>query len=134
MALYFRGNIPGIHQEAKPGPPELHVQRTKYFGLLGVSEIVGYRGGRPIEYRITVRDPAIRSAAAMVLFLQDLDNQVGVNDVLTESGTISRVFRDCTFEGFTIETGPLPDVAGTLGTAGGWFVVGTLRWYQLVVV
>ena len=133
--LNFRGDIPGTHGPFQTDPPRLQVTRTKYFGLVGEEEIVGKRGGRTVDYDILLHSPGFTSAQSLTAFLEYLDTLVGVNDVLVETGTVQRVFVDCTFEGFVPKGGMLPDSAGTLETtAGTWFIPGVLRWHQLTVV
>ncbi len=114
-------------------PPSTHVTRTKFAGLIGESEIRLGRGGRTVQYFITICHASFTSVDILTQFLIDMENQHQVNDILIESGTINRTFPDCTFEGFTPSSSQLQDVAGTLITSvtGTWFVQGTLQWYQL---
>lgn len=144
MMLSFRGTpIPGPHQAPEIGPPTHESVITKYFGLLGESEIVGATGGRMIMYPIWLIDTGFTTAKKVVQFLEKLDGMVSQNGTLIESGNIDRTHADCTFHGFTPQGPIIPDIAGTLVTAarngnhtvipGLYFQFGILAWRQLTV-
>ena len=120
--------IPGTHGPVLYEPPELQTARTKFFGVIGTSEIRGLAGGRGLFTEIWLHNN-YSSMALIVAVLEGLDNRVGDHGDLQVTTGIVRTFKHCTFHGFEPDgLGPLPDVAGTV--PGHW-CKGVLRWYQL---
>ena len=106
---------------------ELQVQRTKFFGVEGESEILGGRSGRVIEINHWFfGDYSSRKEIATAL--QRLDARTGNNGRL-ELTEMTLLFYDCTFEGYELLYGPLQDIAQTLD--GGYWAELSLRFRQL---
>lgn len=135
MAFRFRGvTIPGtILRHGKP-PYALQTYRTHFFRVNGVSEILGGRGGRPLEFPILLHnrwpsrqalETYIDNTLQLVLFGRN--GEIDYRD----GDRVVPPYKNCTFHGFEMEgTGPLLDVAGTLD--GGWFCYGRLLFFQLL--
>ena len=134
MALLFPGvSLPGTNGPLIQTAPTLQTKRTKFFGVLGESEIIGYGGGRYLEcthwlYGGWTTPDQIKAA------LLAIDSAVGLHGTLTISGSVSRPYENCTFEGFTFShLGILVCRDGGLGDGANpsFWVEGTVRWYQL---
>lgn len=133
MPIAFNGlDIPGHCQAPYVAPPEIDVVRTKFPGVNAVSEIFGGRGGRLIIYPVWIFDKKFKNVADVVKFLKSLDDVTGSNGSLVESGTISRTFARCTFEGFDNQGAPILPVLGS-GMQGTHWTRGLCRFYQLKV-
>jgi hypothetical protein len=124
--------ISGIWEAPRVARPRIQVTRSKFFGVLGESEIHGRGGGREIEIPIYMFDHYASAQAVMDRIAQlEAQASLGLHGTLTMSGAVPRTYQDVTFEGFEEDPaiGILEDVAGTLD--GGWFVKGTLYFYDL---
>ena len=120
--------IPGTHEAVLTEPPELQVARTKFFGVVGTSEIRGLAGGRGLYTHIWLHNN-FTIMEHIVALIEGLDNRVGDHGDLRVTGAVPRLFKYCTFHGFTPDPlGPMPDVAGTVP---GFWCAGVLRWFQL---
>lgn len=129
--IRFTRVISGTHGAPMFDAPALQRKTVKFWGLIGEGELVGQRGGRWIDVFIWLHGN-YTSAAALTRELESLDRMVGRHGDLVITGSYSRRFRNCTFDGFTPageRGGPIRDVAGTLD--GGWWTAGNLRWRQL---
>lgn len=133
MPLQFNNvDIPGICMPPSIGTPAVDVVRTKFKGVNGDSEIRGGRGGRMIEYPVAIFDTAFSSFASVQAFLDKLDSLVCTNGTLKESGTITRTWKDCTFEGFDNQGNSILPIIG-VGMTGSYWIKGVCRWYQLSI-
>jgi hypothetical protein len=129
MPLFFNGQeIPGMYSAPLFDRRDLQVQRTKFWGVKGESEIVGEWAGRQIEVNHWFYG-GYGSQSEIFEALQALDKRTGENGRLefTEMGIL---LYDCTFEGHDLRYGPLYDYAGTLDTGKFWAEIG-LRWRHL---
>lgn len=125
----------GIHGPIVQRAPELQVARTKYFGVAGISEILGYGGGREMQCESWLHDATLDTQAKLVSYLDTLDRQVGTHGALQAAapGAVTRTFNHVTFQGFEMgEWGILPDETGSL--AGGFWCKGILHFFQLSTV
>lgn len=131
MLIHNNKPIPGTHEAILPQAPELQTSRTKFFGVVGTSEIRGEAGGRFLVTDIWIHNNF--GAAALTAFLQDLDRRVGEHgDLQITTTPFPRVYKHCTFEGFSRDPlGPMPDLAGTVP---GFWCRGVLRFFQQTVV
>lgn len=133
MPISFNGlAIPGHCQAPYVAAPELDVVRTKFPGVNAVSEIFSGRGGRLIIYPVWIFGDQFKNVADVIKFLDSLDDVVGSNGSLVESGTISRKFTSVTFEGFDNQGAPILPVLGS-GMQGTHWTRGLCRFYQLKV-
>lgn len=120
-------------------PRQVQVKRTKYWGVNGVSQIVGGRSGRNIHIRVLIYDdsestPEYDTARKLADYLDYTLN----TDSLQLTGTLKihtvsdhSEFLDCTFDGAEIMPGESikVDEGGALG--GGYFAYCLLHFYQL---
>ena len=146
--LKFNGRVySGSHGALVVGSPEQHVRRVKYWDLPGEAEIVGRPGGRNITVDLLLHDTYTQDQ--LVSELSNMDDRIGTNGTLKESGNVSRTYKNCTFDGYEIipfggqdSPGMLQDVAGTLRdddgdleldgqNNGGWFIAVRLMFRQL---
>ena len=133
MAISFL-HLPldGLHGGMLYGPPELQTVRTKFPGVIGISEIALESGMRAVWCDSWLFNDY--TAAQIVQTRRQLDVGVGLHGTLTVTGNIPETFDECTFEGFLPDEAynhqPIADVAGLLGTAGRFFMVGRLLWTQ----
>ncbi|HEX5498542.1 MAG TPA: hypothetical protein VFX03_04910 [Thermomicrobiales bacterium] len=133
MAIAFAGNtIPGFHGPLDAAKPMLQTKRTKFAGVWGESEIVLGSGGRAVTCEIWLNSPAFGSSQALANFLAWLDVLVGVHGDLVETGSVSRTFAGCTFEGF-VNSGPMRPAIGAGLSQASWLIPGTLHFYQLEI-
>lgn len=136
MSLTFEDlTIPGIVLASQPQRPQIEAVRRKFFGVTGVSEIIGKRGGRHIAFDMIICGASLRSRQAVIQFIGKLDVTIGKHGILNHiyADGVPRNFNECTFEGFEQTAPIMKDEAGTLGTTNGYFVRGILLWYQLRV-
>lgn len=131
MALIFGGtSFVGTHGPVITAPSQLQVARTKFWGVNGESEIVGYRGGRSIVSELWLHNN-YSTAEQVYNEMQAMDAAVGRNEDLIETG-ISRIWYACTFMGFEeMPPGIIPVVGGGPEITGSWFVRGMLHFYCL---
>lgn len=134
MGLSHNGNqIYGTHGPIIQRSPDLQVARTKFWGVKGTSEILGFGGGRPLTIESWIHN-GFTNPADCVTYLNLLDRYIGGHGDLevTTPGGIARIFHHVTFEGFDMGPwGILPDQSGTLD--GGYWCMGTLKFFQLSV-
>lgn len=130
MGLEFNGlQIPGLFGQVQIGGRLAQVQRTKFWGVNGESEIRGGWGSRPIIIQHTLYGDYQNNAQAMA-FLEQLDSMTAKNGALRLSNAVvSKTFYDCTLDGVEKPMLPMKDVAGTLD--GGYWADITLHFTQL---
>lgn len=125
MALSLAGvNFFGTIGHIRLGDWQFDVKRTKFFGVIGTSEILGGVGSRSIEAPYWLYN-SFETGAAIADAMHELDSYIGTHGTLTETGTISRTFEHTTFDGCSWEKGPF------YSPNGGWLAIGTLRFTQL---
>jgi hypothetical protein len=134
MAITHAGSpIQGLHGPLLTVPPELQVARTKFFGVMGTSEIAGGNGGRELVTEIWLYGTVspFGTPAQIAQYITSLDRRVGQNgDLVVAPPGISYTWKNVTFVGFERgQWGCLPDLTQQLG--GSWWCAGTLRFYQL---
>lgn len=120
--LNFYGTVGHIIE----GAWEFDVKRTKFFGVIGESEILGGIGSRKITAPYWFYN-SFSTGANLADALYDLDSYIGLNGTLTESGTISRSWEKVTFDGFTRDSSRGMIFSAQLG----WLIIGTLNFTQL---
>lgn len=138
MSLVFDGtDIPGLHGPLVFGSPENVRRPVKFFQVRGEGEIAGEVAGRSIMVRVLLNDD-YDTQAKLDAKIKELNELVGTNSTLEEEGNLERDLDYCTFEGWEPiplqgqeDPGPLPDIAGSLGTANCWFIQIVLRFRQL---
>ena len=118
--LAFYGTIGHI----KLGEWKFDVKRTKFFGVIGESEIPGGMGARSLEVPYWMYSESITTGGEANDSIDFINSYIGENGTLTEDGTIERTFENTTFDGFVVERGPIL-------TNIGWLVTGTLKFTQL---
>lgn len=131
MALAFMHlTLSGVHGPIHRDPPDLQTVRTKFPGVIGISELNLESGMRKLWTDIWLFNEY--DAAGIVALRRQLDVGVGLHGTLTVTGTLAETFEQCTFEGFQQDEGlgPIPDVAGSLGTTGKFWIAGRLTWTQ----
>lgn len=125
MALSHAGyNFYGTIGHIQLGQWQFDAKRSKFFGVIGVSEILGGLGSRSIVAPYWIYN-SFESSSQIVAAMHDLDYQCGLYGTLQETGTIEREFQKTTFEGFTLERGPF------FTTHKGWIAIGKLNFLQL---
>ncbi len=141
MIIFGNFNIYGTHQSVQRVAPELQVERTKFSGVRGVSEILQGTGGRYLTIHTKIHN-RYATSDALLAYLRVLDNLVGGNATLTivkgPFGGLPDSYPACTFHGFdrdpSDDAGPLPDKTGLLdGNIPSWWIEGTLKFYQLTI-
>jgi hypothetical protein len=142
MTVKFNGiEIKGTHGLASEGPVELFARRTHFYGLQGMSEIIGGRGGRPLSVDIWMHDE-YTNLSDLKTVLVALDKRIGEYGTLeiidTPETDDNTDYQQVTFLGLERlplgnrnDTGPLKDTAETVD--GGWFQNGRLHFMQLTV-
>jgi len=122
----------------------LQAQRTYFWGLEGVSEIVA----SPSEWQVTARcwlnDTTFEGASGLVAFRNYLKTLAGLRgthgtlSATNPSGGTMIEFDGATFEGFNPtpfdghrEVGPIEDVTGMVSSGNGWILQGILSWTVL---
>lgn len=129
MALTFGGtSFVGTHGAVIAAPSQLQLSRTKFWGVNGESEIVGYRGGRSIQAELWIHSSGYTTAEQVFNELQAMDAAIGTNADLVDTG-ISRIWYSCTFMGFEQQEDILPIIGGQL--TGSYFTRGMLHFYSL---
>lgn len=118
----------GGHGELKFGEWEYPRVLTKFFGVVGASEIRGDLKTRRLHCDIWLHS-SYANGAAVQDALDVLDDGIGFHGTLNETGSITRNFDEVTFLGFVPERGPLPP-NGAVGFSG-WFWIGRLLFEQL---
>ena len=127
MALYLSDlNFYGTVGHIIEGPWEFDVKRTKFFGVIGKSEIPGGIGSRQITAPFWFYN-SFESGADLADALYDLDSYIGTSGTLTETGTISRTWEKTTFDGFSRDSSKGMIFSAQLG----WLIIGTLNFTQL---
>eukprot|EP00913_Durusdinium_trenchii_P028459 g26687.t1 len=93
----FLGNT--THGDVVPaGPFELSDVRTKFFGVIGESEIRGEPGGRDLTCRMTLRGYA--SETALIAAFNEIASKANqLTGTLTVTGNLAKTFGNCTFKG-----------------------------------
>lgn len=129
MGLAYSGvlSFPGTIGHIQLGLWNFDVKRTKFFGLIGTSEIPGGVGSRSIAVPYWLYDPSIAYSSDMDAALYLLDSYIGYNDTLVEDGTIERTFENTTFDGFELDK----ERGGPIFTNIGWLCIGVLHFTQL---
>lgn len=123
MALTHDGfDIPGTHEDLAFADWQYSAQYHRMFGLNGQTVLDGGRAGRAIDVSIWIWDNY--DLSELLVFLGNLDGQIGKTGSLVELGTISRTIPNVQFLGFSL-TQMHPD--GGLG----WFADGVLHFLQL---
>ena len=131
MPLKFNGStLPGINGPPLIGPPLSRAIRTDFNGVNGASEIRLGRGGRGIEYPVWIFGSQFSSFNSVIEFLRGLDLSVNTHGTLSETGTVSRSFEFCTFDGFDNQGFPILPVVGS-GMTGTHWTRGIVRFFQL---
>lgn len=155
MLRFMQHIIPGPHTTLLAQPPNLHLRESMFFGLRGVSVIMGQQTDREVsaEIWLTKREWVSPRAAELFAEMKFLDLLVGEFGILREESVVAsspsfdglpRTFPDCQFVGFTPlaipgqqAPGPLRDVAGSLhnyaanAQSYAWLQYGRLVWRQL---
>lgn len=138
MTFLFAGELfPGINLRTHCEPPALETKRSRYWGLLGETEIRSKPAGRPIALDIILRSTnGWATRAILDEQLDKLDRLVGTHgelEIFDLDQPSRRIWANCTFEGFTPAegegNGPAPDIGGSMG--GGWYIGGRCVWYDL---
>lgn len=114
----------GVHGEILPAPFDFPIKRFKAFGVIGESEIQGGLGGRDLLTEIWLHN-SYSSAANLESAINSLHSYSGHHGTLTETGTVSRTWKNCTFIGYAQKRGPI------YSQKLGWFSIGDLLFRQL---
>jgi hypothetical protein len=147
MALLFNNvAFKGVPLAFTLAAPQYEFLRTKFSGVIGVSEIAAGSGLREIAIPVVCYG-GFKNRTALQQYIDgskgmNLDfasgGGLGANGTLeyrgdNNSNAFLFFYNDCTFEGFTMRPDPgmLLDVAGTLD--GGWWCFGALKFTQLTV-
>lgn len=150
--ITFRGReIPGLHTSLVATPPNFQSRESSFFGLAGLSQIVGQQIDREVTCEIWLTEQTWTSTDAHEVFdeIEKLDQWVGENGTVEEKARdgvgLPRQFRNCTFMGFLPQPldhqrdpQPLRDIARGLHdyndeeSDGAWFIFGRLFWRQLI--
>jgi len=125
-----------VLRHGKPAP-ELQTYRTHFQGVNGISEIIGGRGGRQLEFPVILHKKWARRQSMEDYVEFDLNLRAfGENGNIAYTANEATIkYDDCTFHGFFMDpNGPLFDYSGTLEEDGtrGWFCSGMLLFFQLV--
>lgn len=137
--LYFCGQpIFGTSQIVVADPPELHVSRTFYWGLKGMSEVIGGASGRKLRADMWLHN-AYRSRATIENAIVIINSWVGRHGLLKELDRNNNTwleYYNVTFHGLERQSiggrgapDPIYDYAGTVD--GGWVQAVTLNFFQL---
>ncbi|HWB13350.1 MAG TPA: hypothetical protein VG826_29260 [Pirellulales bacterium] len=131
MAINFNGTpLKCLHTFPRGSAPELHVQRTQFAGVVGVSQIVLGVGGRELSFEVWLTDASFVTAASVDNYRQTLDGLIGAGGTLQITGNAPATFGDCTFVGFE-PTGSVLPVLGVGMPVGTFWQAGTLKFFQL---
>ena len=124
--------IDGTVLKVTPGAFQVQTQLTAFWGLEGLAELRGKRGGREIRIRMVVHNQFASQVelTTVIANLQRLTLRHG--QVECNTGAMFYAWENVTFHGFFPDegngSGPLLDVTGTLG---GWWQQGTLVFHQI---
>lgn len=131
MLIWGGESLTGVQRRIEIGQPTLDAQHTKYFGLIGVSQINGERGELPLACEMWLNNDAYTSPLMISAVLDSLLLQVGhVDDLIEEGPQQFRTFADCEFNGFE-QLGDILPAIGAGMTSGTYFVHLRLHWTQL---
>lgn len=133
MALYFpeadNQLIPGSHGVVHRGSWELNVQRTRFFGLSGESEIggAGSFAGRVITFEHWLHG-AYTDILQIGAALEFLERLVGTHGTLLAfNSTLSQRLENCTFDAFRMR----PDRGVFFSPSLGWMTIGHMEFRQI---
>lgn len=123
----------GTHGLIVADPPQLITRRVHYVGLDGETEIESGVTGRRLYCTFLLHDE-YRTVADLEVWLSILEHTIvgRHGTVATDLGETFQSFPHTTFEGFKRDPqqpAPLKDYAGTID--GGWWIKGTLEFYQV---
>jgi len=126
--------VKGTHGLLVPQNGQLVTRRRHFIGVKGEAEVRSKPRGRQVSCDLLVHDNYAK--------LLDIETALEVLqvDLLGRHGNVVTIFTDepqvlqsCTYMGFELDPAapwPLYDYAGTID--GGWWIRGTLMFYQLI--
>jgi hypothetical protein len=127
--LFANQEIHGLFGNVRMSPRVLQSQRTKFFGVHGVSEITGGQA----ERQIIVQHWLFNEYSTPLLCtnaIEEIDNLVGRNGPLIfNTATAQWSIYDCTYDGHELIQLPMLDVAGTMD--GGYWAELMMYFTQL---
>lgn len=118
----------GLFSSPRVGQAEHYSTITHFNGVHGNSEIDGGRGSRPIQVNLW-HFGLYTDEASLKTALDNMAKRVGNNGDLVFDGNLDETYKDVTFKGWELISGPLRDVANLLD--GGWWAELELYFLQL---
>lgn len=127
--LFNSYEVPGLFGNVQMSPRVLQSQRTKFFGVHGISEITGGKGERQIVVNHTLFD-GYSTPLLCTNAIEIIDSMTGTNGPLIfNTPTAQWTIYDCTYDGHELIQLPILDVAGTLD--GGYWAELVMYFTQL---